>query len=171
MEWICTREPFQRCQNALEAEVKGKLEAKIGKKTSDIAVSAGKIQTGDAELKAATGVRAKEAADFAAAEKELADGSNFLGRAIGYLERERSKGNLGLAQIATVLTAAGMEGEDRAKLRAFVQSQDDDDDDDEETGAPSAANYEMKETIPVEDVLRGMKEKADGCILCSANMW
>ena len=64
-----------------------------------------------------------------------------------------------------------MEGEDRAKLRAFIQSQDDDDDDDEETGAPSAANYEMKETIPVEDVLRGMKEKADGCILCSANMW
>ena len=55
-----------------------------------------------------------------------------------------------------------MEGEDRAKLRAFIQSQDDDDDDDEETGAPSAANYEMKETIPVEDVLRGMKEKADG---------
>ena len=55
-----------------------------------------------------------------------------------------------------------MEGEDRAKLRAFIQSQDDGDDDDEETGAPSAANYEMKETIPVEDVLQGMKEKADG---------
>ena len=64
--------------------------------------------------------------------------------------------------MSTVLAAAGMEGEDRAKLRAFIQSQDDDDDDDEETGAPSAANYEMKETIPVEDVLRGMKEKADG---------
>ena len=86
----------------------------------------------------------------------------LLGTPIGYLERERSKGNLGLAQIATVLAAAGMEGEVRAKLRAFIQSQDDDDDDDEETGAPSAANYEMKETIPVEDVLRGMKEKADG---------
>ena len=63
------------------------------------------IATGDAELKAATGVRAKEAADFAAAEKELADGSNFLGRAIGYLERERSKGNLGLAQIAQIDTS------------------------------------------------------------------
>ena len=71
MEWICTREPFQKCQNAFEAEVKRKLEAKIGKKTSDIAVSAGKIQTGDAELKAATGVRAKEAADSQRQKKNL----------------------------------------------------------------------------------------------------
>ena len=70
---------------------KGKLEAKIGKKTSDIAVSAGKIQTGDAELKAATGVRAKEAADFAAAEKELADGSNFLGRRLDILSAKGQK--------------------------------------------------------------------------------
>ena len=59
--------------------VKGKLEAKIGKKTSDIAVSAGKIQTGDAELKAATGVRAKEAADFAAAEKGICRWQQLLG--------------------------------------------------------------------------------------------
>jgi len=164
------------------SSAKEKLEARIGKLTSDIGVSTQKIEdlaaaisTDEADLKAATGVRGKEAADFAAAEAELVDGVTFLAKAIGYLEREREKGNLGaaaLAQIDTsslskmtqavsaVMEAAGMTGEDRTKLKAFLQSQDDDDD--EETGAPAAANYEMKETIPVEDVLRGMKEKADG---------
>jgi hypothetical protein len=158
---------------------KAKLEAKIGKLRSDISVGTEKVEdlTGaiaadDSELKAATGQRAKESADFAAAEAELVDGVDFLNKAIGHLERERAKGNLGLAQIDTsslskltqsmsvVMTAAGMNGEDKAKLKAFLQSRDDDDDD--ETGAPAAATYVMKETIPVEDVLRGMKEKVEG---------
>merc|ERR1719498_1657079 len=61
------------------------------------------------------------------------------------------------------MDAAGMSGADKTKLTALVQSQSSsDDDDDEETGAPTAANYEMKETMPVEDVLRNMKEKAEG---------
>merc|ERR1719453_198800 len=53
-----------------------------------------------------------------------------------------------------------MTGADTGKLTAFLQSQDDDDD--EATGAPAAAVYENKPTIPIEDYLAGMKEKADG---------
>jgi len=158
---------------------KEKLDARIGKLTSDIGVSTQKIEDltatiagDDADLKSATGVRGKEAADFAAAESELVDGVDFLGRAIKYILRERERGALGLAQIdtssltkmtdalSTIMAAAGMSGEDRGKLKAFIQSQDDDDDD--ETGAPTAANYVKQTTIPIEEILQNMKDKADG---------
>jgi len=176
--------------NNLSNDIKGstsakeKLQANIGKLTSDISVSTQKVEdltasiaSVDAELKVATEVRGKEAADFVSAESELAQGVDFLGRAIGYLEREREKGNLGAAALAqidtsslnkmtqtlsTVLEAAGMVGADRGKLTALLQSHSQDDDDDDDTGAPAAATYVMKETIPIEDVIRGMKEKADG---------
>jgi hypothetical protein len=161
---------------------KEKLEARIGKLTSDISVGTAKVEdltatiaADDADLKAATRVRGKEAQDFAAAEKALVDDVTFLGKAIGYIEREREQGSLGSAALAqidttslskmtqalsTVMQAAGMTGEDRSKLKAFLQSQDDDDDDD--AGAPAAATYEKKSVIPIEDILGGLKEKADG---------
>jgi hypothetical protein len=185
------KEYFDWCDEtstALGFDIKGgsgareKLEARIGKLTSDISVGTTKIEdltaaiaADDADLKAATKVRAQEAADFAAAEAELVDGVNFLGRAIGYLQREREKGALGAAALAqidtsslskttealsTIMSAAGMTGADKDKLKAFLQSQDDDDDDD--TGAPDAAVYQKKPTIPIEDILQGMKDKADG---------
>ena len=157
---------------------KEKLEAKIGKLTSDIGVSTQKVEdltasiaANDADLKAASGVREKEAADFAAAEAELVDGVDTLGRAIGIIEREMAKGGAAFAQIdtanlnkmtsalSTVMEAAGMTGSDRGKLSALLQSQDDDDD--EETGAPAAASYESK-SGGIVDVLNSMKEKAEG---------
>jgi len=160
------------------ASAKEKLEAKIGKLTSDIGVSTQKVEdlTGaiaanDADLKAAAGVREKEAADFAAAEAELADGVDTLGNAIGIIEREMAKSPASFAQIdtsslskltqalGTVMEAAGMTGSDKSKLTALVQSQDSDDD--EETGAPAAATYESK-SGGIVDVLNSMKEKAEG---------
>jgi hypothetical protein len=157
---------------------KEKLEAKIAKLTSDIGVSTQKVEdlaaaiaANDADLKAATGVREKENADFAAAEAELVDGVDTLGRAIGIIEREMAKGASAFAQIdtsslnkmtqalSTVMEAAGMTGSDRGKLTALLQSQDDDDD--EETGAPAAATYESK-SGGIVDVLNNMKEKAEG---------
>jgi len=160
------------------AAAKEKLEAKIGKLTSDIGVSTQKVEdltasiaANDADLKAATGVREKEAADFSAAEAELADGLDTLGRAIGIIEREMAKSPASFAQIDTsslgkmiqavsaVLDAAGMSGSDKNKLTALVQSQDSDDDD--ETGAPAAASYESK-SGGIVDVLNSMKDKAQG---------
>jgi hypothetical protein len=189
------REYFQWCDETARnlgfdvktaSAAKEKLEAKIAKFTSDIDVGTQKVEDlaatvarDDADLKAATEVRGKEAADFAAAEAELVDGVNFIGKAIGYIEREKAKGAMGASAFAqmdtstssfskmfqavsTVMEAAGMTGEDTGKLKSFLQSQSDDDDDDEETGAPAAAVYANKPTIPIEDVLQGMKEKADG---------
>ena len=86
-----------------------KLEVTIGKLTSDIGVSTQKIEdltatvaADDADLKAATAVRGKEAADFTAAETELAQGVDFLGRAIGYILREREKGALDASALVRI---------------------------------------------------------------------
>jgi len=160
------------------ASAKEKLEAKIGKLTSDIGVSTQKVEdltasiaANDADLKAAAGVREKEAADFSAAEGELVDGLDTLGRAIGIIEREMAKSPASFAQIdmsslnkmtqavSAVMEAAGMSGSDNKKLTALIQSQDSDDDD--ETGAPAAASYENK-SGGIVDVLNGMKDKAQG---------
>merc|ERR1719183_2316907 len=81
------------------SSAKEKLEARIGKLTSDIGVSTQKVEdltaaiaTDEADLKAATAVRGKEAADFASAEAELAQDCDFLGKAIGYILREKEQG-------------------------------------------------------------------------------
>merc|ERR1719460_2781374 len=66
---------------------KGKLEAKIGELTSDIDVAesqieelAAAISANEADLADAQGVRNKEAAEFAAAEKELVETVDTLDR-------------------------------------------------------------------------------------------
>jgi len=181
------KEYFDWCDDAAKtagfeiktaASQKEKLEAKIEKLTSDIKSSTSKVEdltesiaANEADLKAATQVREKEAADFAKAEAELADGVDTLGRAIGIIEREMAKNPAALAQIdtssierlthvlGTIVDAAGMTGSDKTKLTALIQSQDNDDDDD--TGAPAAASYKSS-SGGIVDVLTGMKDKAQG---------
>lgn len=159
---------------------KDKLEAKIGQLTSDIEVGTSKIEdltasiaSGESELKNATTIREKEAADFGAAEAELADAVDTLGRAMGILERESSKNPAAFAQIDTtnmaeltqalsaVIDAAAFSTGDRKKLMALVQSQQASDDDDSEYGAPAAAGYKSKSGSII-DILADMKEKAEG---------
>merc|ERR1711871_1313512 len=74
------------------------LKAAIDKETSTslalnskIEELSGSIQTGEADLKAATVIRAKEASDFAAEEKELVEVISMLERATAILEREMAK--------------------------------------------------------------------------------
>jgi hypothetical protein len=133
----------------------------------------GSIATAESELKDATGIRSKEAADFAVAEGELADAVDTLGRAIGILEREAAKNPAAFNQIDTsnmnsltqalgsVIDAAAFTTVDRKKLTALVQSRQSDDDDDSEYGAPAAASYKSHSGSIV-DVLADMKEKAEG---------
>merc|ERR1719399_1167229 len=74
------------------------LEATIAKATNDASASASKIEdlaaaisADGTELKEATVVREKEAADFAASEAELVESVGTLGRAINIIGREMSK--------------------------------------------------------------------------------
>jgi len=181
------KEFFQWCDEAsqnVNFEIKTakgqkeKLEAKIGELTSAIDVSESKIEelsgaiaTAESELNDATGIRTKEAADFAASEKELVETVDTLDRAISIISTEMSKNPAALTQIDTssmknlvqsmsvVVDAAGFSTSDRKKLMALVQSQSKDDD--SELGAPAAASYKSQ-SGGIVDVLEDLKEKAEG---------
>jgi hypothetical protein len=157
---------------------KEQLEAKIGELSSAIDVSeskieelAGAISTSESDLKDATAIREKEAADFAASEKELVDAVDTLDRAISIISTEAQKNPAALAQIdsssmnnlvqslSVVVDAAGFSTSDRQKLMALVQSKQSDEDSD--VGAPAAATYKSHSSGII-DVLEDLKEKAEG---------
>jgi len=159
---------------------KARLDASIAELSSSIATSgskvdglAGSIAAGEAELKDATTIHEKEAADFAAGQGELVDTIDTLGRAIAILSREMAKNPAAFAQMKTestanvvkalgaVLDAAAFSSQDQAKLTALVQSQQTEDADDLEFGAPSAAAYKTHSS-GILDVLEDLKEKAEG---------
>merc|ERR1719326_2842531 len=70
----------------------GELETKIEELSND-------IQTDEADLRAATQVREKEAADFAAEEKELTEVLSMLERATSILSREMAKSGASMMQL------------------------------------------------------------------------
>jgi len=161
---------------------KGKLEATIAKASSDIDVAtqaisdiASSVATDEADLKAATEIRAKENADFVAVEAEMVSAVDMLGRAIGILEREMAKSaslaqmkvdttnmNSLLGALSTVIEAASFSSQDKSQLVALVQSRSGaaSDDDDGELGAPAPDAYKSKSGSIV-DILEDMKEKAE----------
>jgi len=135
--------------------------AKIDDLSADIA-------SDEADLKAATSVRGKEAADFAAEQKELTEVIDMLERAIAILEREMSGGasmmqlrNAGSLEqaLAVMVKASAISQADSSQLAALVQTQSDESDSD--SGAPAAAVYESK-SGGIVDTLNGLLEKAQG---------
>jgi len=135
------------------------LDAKI----SDLAASIG---TDEADLKAATEIRAKEAADFAVAEKDLLEIIDTLSRAISILEREMAKSGASMVQIkkatnladalSIMVQASMLSSADGAKLSALLQSSSDDAD----VGAPDAAVYKGH-SGDIISTLEDLKEKAE----------
>merc|ERR1719487_2761387 len=134
------------------------LKATIEKETADIeALStkieelSGSIATDEADLKAATKIRAEEAADFAVEEKETTEVISMLERAIAILEREMKKGGASMMQLQNTKTvvdalsalvqASVISSADSKRLAALVQSSQDSEDSEDELGAPSAAVY------------------------------
>lgn len=159
---------------------KAKLEASIAKASSDASVStskvndlAGSIAGDEGNMKAATAVRGKEAADFAAAEGELVATIDTLDRAVSILSREMKLNPAALAQVdtssmskvvsalSTVVDGAGFTASDKGKLMALMQSNSDEDDAD--AGAPAAAVYKTHSTN-ILDILVDIKEKAESTL-------
>jgi len=158
---------------------KESLEATIAKATDDSSSSAsqvqdlaGSISSDESELKDATTVREKEAADFAASEAELVDSVDTLGRAITIIEREAAKNPALLQQgassdlnaivksLTAVVDAASFSVQDKQHLVALVQSRQGGSADDDDFGAPAAAGYKSHGSSIV-DVLDDLKEKAE----------
>jgi len=143
------------------------LGSKIEETSSD-------ISSAEADLKAATGIRKKEAADFGAEEKELKEVIDSLERAVSILTKEMAKSGASMLQLqsATSITqaftvmvdASAMSTDDASKLTALVQTQqsaqDEDSDSDLEAGAPAAAVTEGK-SGGIISVLEGLLEKAE----------
>merc|ERR1719197_846398 len=138
------------------------LETKIEELSND-------IQTDEADLAAATEIRNKEAADFAAEEKELTTVLSMLERATSILSREMAKSGAAMLQLksATSITealsvmvqASMLSSADASKLTALVQTKEDDSDSD--FGAPAAAVYEGH-SDGIIGTLEGLTEKAEG---------
>jgi len=129
------------------------------------------IATDEADLKAATEIRDKEHADFAAEEADLVDTVDTLERAIAIIEREmaknpallqqnsKSSGNL-VAALKALVEASAINSQDASKLTALVQGAQNSDDSDEEMGAPDPAAYKTQ-SGGIVDVLSGLLDEAN----------
>merc|ERR1719384_1134780 len=150
-----------------------RLTAAIASETSTIASLATKadelraaIATNEKDLKAAGAIRAKEAADFAAEEKELMETIDVLARATTILERQGGAASMAqlskvgdLAQAFDTMVRASVIGTgDAARLTAFVQESEKDDD--EAPGAPAGAVY-VSQSGGIIDTLQDLSEKAE----------
>ena len=107
----------------------------LGTKIDELAAD---IATDEADLKAATEIRDKEAASFAAEEKELTTVIDMLQRAVAVLEKElggaslmqvKSAGSL-VDALAVMVKAESINSLDAAGIASFMQSSTSDDDDD-----------------------------------------
>jgi hypothetical protein len=149
------------------------LQATIAKEATSTQALTAKVEelgssmsTDEADLKAATDIRVKAAAEFAAMEKEMVDVNGALERAIGILEREMRKGGAmlqlqgskGVVQALKLLVQAQELGtSDATALTALVQNSNSDDD--AEFGAPDPAAYKGQSGGIIE-TLEGLLDKA-----------
>jgi chromosome segregation ATPase len=155
-------------------------EAAIADETAKIGVAETKIEelstsiaTAEKDLASATKIREKENADFVKLEKELTESISMLERAIAIIEREMAKtgfvqGGASMQKISDalegVITAAGVNNADWAKITALLQAQSGDEDlalELQPAGAPDPAAYKSK-SGGIVSVLEDMLEKAKG---------
>jgi len=140
--------------------------ANIQKQTSTIEDLAGAIATDEADLKAATEIRDKEAADFSAQEKDLVETIDIVERAVGIIEKEmnggasmmqlQKAGNV-VTALSAMVQAQSLSAADGQKLTALVQSSQSSDD--EELGAPDPSVFESS-SGGVVGVLNDLLDKA-----------
>jgi chromosome segregation ATPase len=154
------------------------LKATIEKETANMASLDAKIEElaaelalDTADLKAATEIRTKEQADFAAEEKELIDVIDTLHRATAILQREMSKSSgasmLQVSNIKTVaqalkamVAASVISSTDASKLAALVQTTQESADEESDAGAPAADVYQGQ-SDGIIGVLKDLTEKAE----------
>jgi len=179
VEWCDDFSRNKRFEIKTATSTKEKLEAEVAEQSANVEAASSKIDDlassiakDESELKDATTIRKKEAADFKANEGELLDIIDTLGRAVGILEREAAKNPAALAQIdstnmnslissiSAILDAASFAVADKQKLVALVQAQQGSGNDDDDLGAPAAAVYKTHSSN-ILDTLEDMKEKAE----------
>jgi chromosome segregation ATPase len=156
------------------------LKATIEKESANIDVQdsaiedlAGQIATNEADLKAATEIRDKEESAFASEEKDLAETTDTLERAIGIIEKEMN-GGASFAQIqkastvvqvlAVMVQAQSISVADGKKLASLAQVGSAD----EDAGAPDPAVYE-NQSGGVMDTMNKLLEEAQAQLDAARN--
>jgi predicted nucleic acid-binding Zn-ribbon protein len=143
--------------------------ATIEELTAKIEDLSAKVATADADLKSATEIRAKEAADFAAEEKELSEVLSALTRAIGILSAGSSAALLQskfprttsvVQALSALVQASVLNSADGDRLTALVQEGSSGGDDEDDIGEPDVAAYESHSGGIIE-TLEGLKDKAE----------
>jgi len=125
------------------------------------------VTSNEADLKAAKEIRKKENADFEAADADLAETVDMLGRAINIIAKNMKANSLAQVSktslteltdaLSTIMKIGVLQGMDHSKLAAFMQA--DDGDDFLSASAPDAKAYESHAGSLL-DTLEDMKEKA-----------
>jgi len=145
-----------------QSALSSSLSAKVEQLSAD-------ISTDEADLKAATEIRSREAADFAAEKAELSEVIDTLQRAIGLLEKEMAKtGSLvqlknagSIAQALSMMVQASvLSSADAGRLTALVQSSQASENSDSDMGAPASAVYKGQSGGIIE-TLEDLLEKAE----------
>jgi len=176
VEWCDDAASDKRNEIKTLTASKGKLEASIGKLTSDIMACdtnidklVKQIATATKDLEDATAIRTKEANEFSANEAELMDTIDTLKRAISIISKEVAK-NPAFAQVDTtnfralvtslgaVVDAAAFSSAGKQKLLALVQASQSSEED--PSGAPDATVYKSHSGDLV-DLLEDLQERAE----------
>merc|ERR1719454_309453 len=149
----------------LEATIEDQ-KAKQSSLTAKIEELSSAISVDEADLKAATEIRAKENKAFVAEEKELMDVIDTLARAIGILEKEMAKSGASMMQLksaqsvtqalAVMVEATSLSSADASKLTALLQQEDSSD----SLGAPAAAVFKGQSGGIIE-TMQDLYEKAE----------
>jgi len=142
--------------------------ASLGTKVEELSAS---IASDEADLKAATELRTKEAADYTVEEKELVEVIDMLERVSGILERDLTKSGASELQLrgagslaqafGAMVQASALTSADVGRLAALVQSSQDAAEGDASLGAPTAAAYQGQ-SGGIVDTLEELQEKAQG---------
>jgi len=145
---------------AKEANTIGSLTTKVDQLVADLHVD-------EADLKAATDIRQKEKAVFAATQADLLESIDMLGRAAVIIEKEM-KGGASMMQLekannleqalSVLVQAALIRSADAGKLSSFVQEMQQQEDG--EAGAPAGSVYESH-SGSILDTLQDLHEKAE----------
>lgn len=154
-------------------EEKG-LEAEIQKEITDIKTEdmraeeeSEDIAEADADLKSATKIREKEAADFAVEEKELVEVVSMLKRAAAVIQEGLQKGSSSMLQLTStsslmevlgsMVKAALCSSEDAARITALAQTGEDSDDSDSSSSSSTALEPKSQGIV---DTLLELLDKA-----------
>jgi hypothetical protein len=157
----------KRTKTDLEATIQD-ASAEVSALTAETEELAGKIQTGDADLEAATKIRDEERASFEAREKELSETVDTVERAVIVLKRGQTflqsrngakEIKMLAASLQAIVAATWVNSKQKEAVQALLQSADSDEDFSLQPQATTAA-YESKGGGIIE-TLQDMQSKAE----------